>query len=401
MDADQADDIGLSAEERVRLQFQLENCSTTKKHRRAAVAAAVRRSRRKTGGRRKDPNRPHPDSDRFIAGEMFDYAERLHHLHHPTAKTAKTQSDAIRRCIALDGNDHQPCSSTACSRCRQEMAHAGRELGELMVQKNLAGIHRDRIRAATILLSANPIGGDPPDPIVIADDFRHHMKIIRNQAEERNVTFLLLPEFEIVTPLEIIQNQHMRAYVDSALPNWIQSDRILIAHLHGLIVLPDDDQKSLLAVLQKEYPAPYAIVLRLFNHQEMGRAISQWMQYSSTQEDRHNVPVRTGRNFTRLYSAFDFLLIDQILEQLANDESIFEFSPTLSMFINDENLWTWDEILEDLREISEIRPIPQPIIYVYHYWLPRRVYQFGGVLLEISSYVKPCRHAPFWPRGPP
>ncbi len=396
-----SDRSGLPTGDRARLRFQLEHCSITEKSRRAAVSAAVRRSRPKTGGRKRDPYRPYPDADRFIAHEMAAFAVRLNHLHHPMARVVQAKSDAIRRCIAVEGDDHQPCGSMGCSRCRAKEASTAQDLGKIILRQDLTGVDRNRIRAATILLFAAPLDGQTDDPVGLANRVFERMQWIHGQARRIGFNFLLLPEFKILEPLEVMWNRHHRAYVDAVLPDWDRSTRVLVAHIHGLVILPEEDGGRTLHGLRQTYPSPRAVMLKgLYEKQSIQEAISKWMWYSGEHEARHDIYIRENDRLAKLYRASDFLLIDQILHELSDDVSIFEW---LRHTPEDPDQWTWQEILEDLREVSA-RARPRStglgIVYVQHYWSDGPIPPVWRWYSHSNHVVRPLR---CWsgPRGPP
>lgn len=388
-------------DDRARLRFQREQCAITEKNRLTAVSAAVRRYRAKTGGRKHDPHRPHPDADRFIVQEMAEYATQFDNQRHLTAITAQAKAKAILRCIAIGGEDHQPCGSTACSRCRTQEALTAQELGEVLLKQDLAGVERNRIRAATILLFAVPLDGQTDDPIGLAKRFFHEMQRIQGRARRIGFNFLLLPEFKILEPLEVMRNRHHRAYVDAVLPDWDSSTRVLVAHIHGLVILPEEDGGRTLHGLRQTYPSPRAVMLKgLYEKQSTQEAISKWMWYSGEHEARHDIYIRENDRLAKLYRASDFLLIDQIIQDLVEDVSIFEW---LGHIPDDPDQWTWEEILEDLREVSA-RARPRStglgIVYVQHYWSDGPIPPVWRWYSHSNHVVQPLR---CWsgPRGPP
>lgn len=396
-----SDRSGLPTGDRARLRFQLEHCSITEKSRRAAVSAAVRRSRPKTGGRKRDPYRPYPDADRFIAHEMAAFAVRLNHLHHPMARLVQAKSDAIRRCIAVEGDDHQPCGSMGCSRCRAKEASTAQDLGEIILRQDLTRVGRNRIRAATILLFAAPLDGQTDDPVGLANRVFEQMQWIHGRARRIGFNFLLLPEFKILEPLEVMRHSHHRAYVEAILPDWDWSARVLVAHVHGLVVLPEGDDGQTLYGLRQVYPAPYSVLLKgLHNNQSIEEAVSRWMEYAGEQEARHEIPVRENQRLSKIYRAPDLLLIDQIRHELTKDVSIFEW---LGHLPKDPDEWTWEEILEDLDSVSpraQPRSTRRKIVYVVHYWSADLTLSDWRRHDQGSRVVQPLRGC-LGPRGPP
>lgn len=395
------DRSGLFVEDRTRLRFQLEHCSITEKSRFAAISAAVRRSRPKTGGRKHDPHRPHPDADRFVAQEMSEYAAQLDPLNHPTALTVQAKSYAIRRCVATGGKDHLPCGSSGCSRCRAKEAHTAQELGEIVLKQDLAGVGRNRIRAATILLFAVPLNGEADDPNGLANRVFQQMQRIHGQARRIGFNFLFLPEFKVLEPLEVMRHRHHRTYIDTVLPDWDRSTRVLVAHIHGLVILPQGDDGLTLHGLRQTYPSPRGVMLKgLHREQSINEAISRWMYYSGEQEALHDIPIRENQRLGRLYRASDFMLIDQILQKLTEDVSIFEWSGHIA---DDPDQWTWEEILEDLREVSaraRLRPTRLGIVYLVHYSGDEPVPPDWRWYNRGNRIIRPLRG---WsgPRGPP
>jgi hypothetical protein len=396
-----ADGSDLTPEGKVRLRFQREHCSITEKSRLTAISAAVRRYRAKTGGRKHDPHRPFPDADRLLAKEMTEYADRLEAIHHPLAAIAKATSADMRHCMVVEGHDHQPCNSTACSRCRAEMADSGRELGESLAGEDLAGIPHNRIRATTILLFATPITDRSDDPVGLASRVSRHMQIIHERAIRSGFRFVLLPEIKILEPGEVMRNHHHRAYVEAILPEWDWSTRVLVAHLHGLVILPETDDGRTLHALRQAYPLSRAVLLkRLHEKQRIDAAISCWMKYSAEQEARHDIPIRENNRLAKLYRASDFLLIDQIIQNLAEDISIFEWSGYIP---EDPDRWTWEEILEDIREVSaRAQPHPTSLrtVYVVYYSGDEPVPPDWSWYNHGNRIIRPLRS---WsgPRGPP